>query len=174
MRKLHRVHLTAAERADPERRIATGRSSARALSHARILLHADESPAGPARTDAAIAAAVRVSVPTTERVRRLFVEEGLDRALAGRPRQTPPLAKLDGHQEAQLLALACSAPPDGYARWTLRLLARRLVELAYVDDLSYETVRRVLKKTRSSPSGAASGASHLARMPSSSLPWKRS
>ncbi len=174
MNKRYRVHLTADERADLERRISTGTGSARRLAHARILLKADDAAGGPALADEAIAAAVEVSLRTVERTRQRFVEDGLECALAGRARQTAPLAKLDGEQEAHLVALACSTPPAGRKRWTLRLLASRMVELQYVDDLSYETVRRALKKTSSSPGGVSNGASRPAPTPSSSRRWSGS
>jgi transposase len=106
---------------------------------------------GTAWTDEAIAAAVEVSQPTVHRVRRQYVEEGLAAALNRRPPTRVYQRKLDGVQEAHLVALACSTPPTGQARWTLRLLAAKLVELEVVDDVSYQTVRRVLKKTNSSP-----------------------
>jgi transposase len=174
MKKLYRVYLTSEERTDLRQRIAVGKHSARHLSHARVLLKADEAEGGPALSDDAVAAAVEVSRSTVERTRRLFVEAGLAVALAGREPKRTPLAKLDGEQEAHLLALACSAPPEGFQRWTLRLLAKRMVELRYVDDLSYETVRRTLKKTSSSPGGASSGASRRKRTLNSSRAWKPS
>ncbi len=148
MIKKYRVTLTDDERYSLHALIATGKGAARRLAHARILLKADEHPDRPALTDDAIAAAVEVSRPTVERVRKRFVEEGLDAALDPRRPVRPPTHKLDGHREAQLIALACSPPPEGQVRWTLRLLASQMVELTDVDSLSYETVRRTLKKTR--------------------------
>ena len=141
------VTLTDEERADLHARVTTGRAAARTLTHARILLLADAPPAGPGWADAAIAEALGVSVPTIERVRKRFVEESLEAALARRPRTEERLPKLDGHAEAHLVALACGPPPEGRARWTLRLLADKLVELELVGAVSYETVRRTLKKT---------------------------
>jgi transposase len=120
--------------------------------HARILLKADQRPGAPAWTDDAIADAVEVSQPTVARVRRHFVEEGLEAALNRRAPRRVYRRKLDGEQEARLIALACGQPPDGQAHWTLRLLADRLVDLEIVaEPISYQTVRRTLKKTRSSP-----------------------
>jgi hypothetical protein len=98
----------------------------------------------------------------------------VERALVGRLRQNRPRGKLDGAQEAHLIALACSAPPPGRKRWTLRLLAGRMVELAYVEDLSYETVRRTLKKTSSSPGSGGSGAFRPRLTLSSSRLWRTS
>jgi transposase len=117
------------------------------LTHARILLKADEGPAGPGWADEAIAEALEVNRSTVERVRQRCVEEGFDAALRPRPSRQVRLRKLDGAQEAQLVALACSPPPNGRDRWSLHLLADKLVELEVVDSISYETVRRTLKKT---------------------------
>lgn len=149
--KKYKVTLTAEERQQLSDLIAAGRAAARKLAHARILLKADAAPGGPAWLDQAIAEAVEVSVATVERVRQRFVEQGLDAALSRKPRQRPGREpKLDGRGEARLIALACSAPPPGRKEWTLQLLADKLVELAVVDTVSDETVRRALKKTRSS------------------------
>jgi transposase len=121
------------------------------LAHARIVLKADAAPGGPAWTDGRIAEAVEVSIDTVERVRQRFIEQGLEAALGRKPQDRPSRErKLDGRGEARLIALACSAPPAGRAAWTLHLLADRLVELRVVDTISHETVRQVLKKTRSS------------------------
>jgi transposase len=141
------VTLTEEERADLSGLISAGKGAARRLAHARILLKADQGPGGPGWTDDAITVAVEVSRPTVERVRQRFVEEGLAAALDPRPPRREYRRKLDGEQEAHLVALSCSTPPAGQARWTLRLLADRLVELEIVDTVSYETVRQVLKKT---------------------------
>ena len=146
MNKVYRVTLTAEERQLLRGVVRKGRAAARTLTHARILLKADQGRGGPAWTDGAIAAAVEVSPTTVHRVRRRCVEDGVTAALARRP-QPPRRGKLDGRQEAQLIALSCSAPPEGREGWSFRLLADRMVELEYVDALSYETVRRVLKKT---------------------------
>jgi transposase len=149
--KKYKVTLTAEERNSLQDLIAAGKASALKLAHARILLKADAAPDGPAWPDARIAEAVEVNVTTVERVRERFVEHGLDAAL-DRKKQTRPSRerKLDGQAEARLIALACSEPPRGRGRWTLRLLADQLVELEVVDTVSTETVRQVLKKTNSS------------------------
>lgn len=152
MYKKYIVTLTDVERTDLHNLIAAGKGAARRLAHARILLKADSG-----LTDEAIADAVEVSRPTVERVRKRFVEEGFKAALDPRRPERPRPRKLDGRQEAHLVALACSAPPDGQARWTLRLLADHMVELAHVDALSHETVRRTLKKTISSRGASGSG-----------------
>jgi len=147
MAKRYRVTLTQPERQELQQLISRGKADARKLAHARILLQADESPGGPRRTDEQIAAALDTSTRTVERVRERFVEQGLEAALLPRPSKRVYARKLDGRQEAKLIALACSKPPAGKARWTLRLLADEMVELEVVDALSHETVRQTLKKT---------------------------
>ena len=149
--KQYRVTLTEHERAALGRRVSSGRGPARELAHARILLKADSGPAGPTWTDEAIAAALDVSVPTVERVRKRFVEHGLDDAIRQRRPRRQYRTRLDGEQEAHLVAVACTPPPLGRRRWTLRLLADKLVELQYIDGVSHETVRQVLRKNRLKP-----------------------
>ena len=150
--KRYKVTLDAEERQHLHDLIAAGQADARKLAHARILLKADAADGGPAWPDWHIADALEVSTDTVERVRQRFVEQGLDAALDRKQRERPPREiKLDGRAEAQLIALACSAPPEGRATWTMRLLADKLVELEVVDSISDETVRLAPKKTRSSP-----------------------
>jgi transposase len=147
MKKKYRVTLTADERAELRGVLARGKADVRALKHAQILLKADEAEGGPGWSDGLIAAALEVGVATVERLRQRFVEEGLEAALRPYRKGTRVYAtKLDGAQEAHLIALACTAPPEGRGRWTLRLLAQRMVELDCVDALSHETVRQTLKK----------------------------
>jgi transposase len=149
--KRYRVTLDAQERQGLSDLIAAGRSAARKLTHARILLKADAAEGGHAWPDGRIAEALEVSTATVERVRQRFVEQGLEAALDRKPREQPAREiKLDGRAEARLIALACSAPPDGRAVWTMQLLADKLVELEVVDSISDETVRTTLKKMRSS------------------------
>jgi transposase len=150
MDKKYTVSLTEDERAQLQHLIAAGTAPARKLTHARILLKADQGPQGPAWVDERIAQAVEVSQPTVARIRKHYFDQGLEAALNRRAPRRVYRRKLDGKQEARLIALACSAPPDGQARWTLRLLADKLVELEVVDDVSYQTVRRTLKKTTTS------------------------
>jgi transposase len=145
--KKYRVTLRAQERAELEAMISKGKAGARQLAHARVLLQSDEADAAPARTDREVASALDLSARTVERVRQRFVEEGIESALRPKPTKRIYARALDGAQEAHLIALACSSPPDGKGRWTLRLLAERVVELGYVESVSYETVRRTLKKT---------------------------
>lgn len=144
MAKRYRVTLTAEERDELDRMISRGKADARKLTHARVLLQADVAEGGPGWADAAIAEALRVSVRTIERVRQRFVEDGLSAALLPKPSLRVYARKLDGSQEARLIALACSDPPTGKKRWTLRLLAEQMVALEIVPDLSHETVRQVL------------------------------
>lgn len=151
------VRLEAEERQQLLDLISTGRRSASVLTRARILLKADVCQGEPAWTDAAIAQAVEASESTVHRVRQTFVEESLDAALYRKKPTGRQYRKLDGAQEARLIALACSAAPEGRARWTLQLLSDKLVELKVVDAISSESVRRTLKKTTSSPGCRSSG-----------------
>jgi transposase len=146
VRKKYRVSLTLAERKALARLISNGTAPARSLTCARILLKADEAEGGPAWTNAAIAKALEVTELTVTRVRRRFAEGGLKRALHRKEQARRKARKLDGAQEAHLLALTCSAAPEGHQRWSLRLLADKMVELGQVDELSHETVRQVLKR----------------------------
>ena len=146
--KQYCVTLTEDERAALGRRVRSGRGSARELTRARILLKADCGPGGPGWTDSAIPAALDASASTVERVRKRFAEGGLDAALERKPPPARPQKRvLDGAAEAKLITLACSRPPDGHGRWTLDLLADRLVRLSVVPAVSRDTVRRCLKKT---------------------------
>jgi len=149
-RPKHLVTLTAEERAQLTSLICTGTTSVHVQTHARILLKADSGPAGPACDDATIAAAVEVSRPTVERVRKAFATRGLDAAVHRKAWTGPSRRKLDGDQEAQLAALACSSPPEVHQRWSLALLADKLVELQVVDSIARDTIRVALKKTKSS------------------------
>jgi Homeodomain-like domain len=151
MNKKYIVTLTVEERAALQEMIAVGKRAARTLAHARILLKADVREGEPVGDEAAISQAVEGSPATVQRVRPRFVEEGRDAALRPRPRPRTRLPLVDGVAEAHRVTLACSAAPEGAARWTLRLLAEQMVELAYVEHVSPETVRQVLKKTRCSP-----------------------
>lgn len=144
--KKYRVTLASEEREELTALISKGKSAARKLTHARILLQTDQSPGGPAQRDEPLAGVLGVDVKTVERVRQRFVEEGLEAALLPKPSRRVYKRKLDGAGEAHLIALACSPPPAGRSDWTLRLLAGRMVELEYADSLSHETVRQSLKK----------------------------
>jgi transposase len=145
------VDLSDSEKERLQALISRGKSSARTQTRARILLKANEE-----LSDEQIVQALDVGIATIGRVRRRFVEEGLERALTDKPRPGPA-RKIDGKQEAHLIAVACSAPPAGHVRWTLRLLAGKAVELGFTDSMSHETVRRMLKKTTSSRGRSNSG-----------------
>lgn len=145
-KKRYVVRLTEGERTDLLRLVRTGKAAAHKRMHAQVLLKADEGAHGPGWTDDEIAEAVEIHRNTAANVRQRYVEQGLKAAIHRR-KLPPRLRKLDGAQEARLLALACGPPPEGRARWSLRLLADRLVALEIVDEISYETVRQTLKKT---------------------------
>jgi transposase len=156
MYKKYVVRLTQEQRTQLETLVRRGSAHARKLLYARILLKADAN--GPDQwTDERIAEALEVSSATVARERRRFCEEGLEVALMPKKPGRPRRRVLDGRAEAHLLALACSEAPEGRERWSMRLLADRMVELGHVEALSYETVRRTLKKTLSSHTSSASG-----------------
>lgn len=158
MAKKYLVTLTPEERQHLTGLVTTGKRSALTITRARILLKADQADGGPAWDDARIADALDCGRRTVERIRQRFVERGLDLALGRKPQDRPSRErKFDGAAEARLIALACSAPPAGRARWTLKLLADKLVELEVFDTVDDETVRRVLKKTNSSRTAKSNG-----------------
>lgn len=141
------VRLSVQEREELVRIIGTGRGAASRLLKARILLKADVSEAGEGWQDKRIAEALETSVSTVRRLRRRFVESGMEAALSRKKRKKPPIAPIfDGEKEARLIQLVCSEPPAGHARWTLRLLENKVVELGIVDKASDSTIGRVLKK----------------------------
>jgi len=145
MKKKYIVRLTAEEIDMLEKLISSGKSPARKLIKARILLKADES-AGNGWSDSEIAEALEIGASTAERARIAFVEESLDIALNGIIRKQRPPEKIDGRVEAHITKLACSTPPEGRASWTLQLLANGLIEAEIIDSISAEAVRLVLKK----------------------------
>lgn len=149
--KKYIVKLSQQEREALQELIATGQASARKLAHARILLKADSSEQGPGWTDQRIATALEVSIATIERVRERFVEESMVAALTRHRSGRSRLRKLDGEQEAYLVALVCRQPEEGQQRWTLQLLADKLVELHLVESISRETVRQVLQTNELKP-----------------------
>lgn len=149
MEKRYRVTLTNQERQDLEQLVSSGKSAAKKLTRARVLLLADQAEGGPAKSDPEIVESLRCGRATVERVRKRFVEEGIEIALQPAPAKRVYQRRLDGKAEAHLVALACGTPPEGRARWTLRLFADRMVALEYVESISYESVRRTLKKTNS-------------------------
>ena len=145
-KKLYVVTLTVEERSFLQGLVSKGKVAAHTRLHAQVLLKADSGPEGEAWKSGQIVAAFKVSDRTVERVRQRFVEEGLEAALNRRQYPARQL-KIDGRAEAHLIAAACGPPPEGRQRWTLHLLADRLVELKMVESVSHETVRQTLKKT---------------------------
>jgi len=144
------VDLNAGERDELNRLISTGRTSAMNILKARILLKADQGVHGAAWTDERVTEALETNLAQVARVRRKLVEDGMAAVFARKKRETPPRKRIfDGAAEARLVALACSEPPQGYARWTIRLLARKVVELEIVDAVHFNTIGRTLKKTLS-------------------------
>jgi Homeodomain-like domain len=158
--KKYVVRLSADEREQLEALIGKGKSPAQRLLKARILLKADVSEAGGGWSDSRIIEALETSPSMVYRVRKQLVEEGFEAVLSRKERATPGVARIfDGEKEAKLIALACSKPPKGRARWTLRLLERKVVELKIVERASDSTIGRVLKKTLLSPIGDSAGSS---------------
>ena len=146
MPKKYIVDLTESEQESLKKLTTTGKHAAYKINHGRILLLADINQADGGWSDEAIASTLGISISTIERVRRRFVEEGIDASLSHRQGRGRKQRRLDGDSEAHLLALACSQPPQGQGRWTLRMLADKMVELRYIESLSHETVRQTLKK----------------------------
>ena len=150
--KKYIVDLSQQERQVLKRFISSGRRSAQLFTRARILLKADQSEEGHGWSDEKISQALDITVQTVERIRKQLVEEGFDAVLKRQEySQKVSRKRLDGDAEAHLIALSCGKPPKGRSDWSLRLLADRMVELGYVESVSYETVRKTLKKTKSSP-----------------------
>jgi hypothetical protein len=155
MKKKYIVELTDDERSTLKEVVKKLKGTSQKVKRANVLLKADV--CGPGWTDVRIAEALDCRTKTVENVRQRFVELGFDVALNGKKREKPPTEKLlDGEQEAKIIAMRLGTPPAGYGKWTLRLLARKVVELEIVDSLSYQTVRRTLKKTAWVPSERSS------------------
>jgi len=158
--KKYAVRLSAQEREQLQMLLRKGKGPARRLLKARILLKADVSEAGPGWSDSKIMAALDTSASMIYRVRKQLVEEGFEAVLRRKPRATPAVPRIfDGEKEAKLIALACSKPPKGCVRWTLRLLENKVVELGIVDHASDSTIGRTLKKTVSNPIAGSAGSS---------------
>lgn len=149
----YKVTLTKEEREALTGMIKKGKRKARALRNALILLNCDQGEYGEKINNSEIAKVLNIGARTIDRVKKVFVEEGLEIALYGKKRVSPNYHRriMDGEAEAKLVSLCCCDPPDGFARWSLRLLADKMVELGYVETVSHETVRRTLKKTNLSP-----------------------
>jgi transposase len=157
MKKKYHLHLTNNEREHLFEVIGRGSCPARKQTRARLLLKLDEGQEGPAWSDAQAAEAMEVCEATAARMRRQFGKEGLEATLNRKAPDREYERKMDGQNEAHLIRLACSKPPEGRDRWTLRLLADRMVQLGYLETLSYETVRSTLKKTSSNLISALNG-----------------
>jgi hypothetical protein len=146
--KKYVVRLSHEERELLKQLISSGKGSARMFTRAHVLLKADVGEEGPGWTDERIGEALEVTVQTVERIRKQLVEEGFEAVLRRRKyRQKVSRRKIDGDVEAHLIALSCSEAPEGYGRWSLRLLAEKMVELGYIESISHEAIRRALKKT---------------------------
>ncbi len=150
MKQRYLVTLTSEERQELRSMVSVGKAAARKLVRSRILLLADQAEGGPVKSDPEITDALGCGRATVERVRKQFVEEGLEATLNRKPTIRTYENRLDGKAEAHLVAIVCGAPPEGRARWTLRLLADRMVGLGHIESVSHETVRLTLKKTSSS------------------------
>jgi len=157
-KKEYHVSLTQAQRDELEKLTRRGTIKVRKYKRARVLLLADEAHQDGHKSDEQIAELVGISTATIQRVRRRFSQEGLEAALGEKSRPGRP-SKFTGRDRAEITALACSDPPEGHTRWTLRLLADKLVELEIVESIHHDTVREVLKKTNSSHTSSANGAS---------------
>ncbi len=164
----YRVTLTEHERKDLKALTRNGKTGAKKFIYARALLLCDTGPDGPAWAVADVADALGVTSRTIEHLKQRFVEEGIEAALKRKPSEKPPRdVVFDGAFEARLIALACSDAPEGYNRWTVRLLADKAVELKFASSVSHMTVQRVLKKTNLSLTSAYTGKSrHKAARPS--------
>ena len=174
VKKLYVIRLNEQERAELTKLVRTGRAPAYRRRHAEVLLQADQGQHGPALHDRQIVDKLDVARQTVEKVRKRCVEEGLEAALGRRQRSRDRAPVLDGEGEAQLVAIACSEPPDGRARWTLHLLADELKRRKIVHTISHETVRKVLKKTTSSRGANRCGAFRPSTTLPSCAPWSRS
>ena len=148
-KKKYIVTLTDEEQKELKELVNKGKNPAYKVNHARILLLADTNQSGGGWKDQDISEALKISVATIERVRQRLVEQGMTPALNRKQQQNRKQRRLDGEKEAHLIALTCSSPPEGQGRWTMKLLAEKMVELGHVESISPETVRQTLKKTKS-------------------------
>ena len=150
--KKNSIELSKEQRNQLEEVITKGTAPARKIKHAQVLLKIDSGKEGPNWSDKQIKEAFDVSPTTIWHIRRRFLEQGLDHALSRRPQpERPEKRKIDGEKEAHLMALTCSTPPEGHQRWTMRLLADKMIELEYIEQVDHTTVWKVLKKTNSNP-----------------------
>lgn len=153
----HKVTLTVEERTELEKTLKKGKHTSMEFRNAFILLNSDESESGKKYSNEDIARMLRITTKTVERLKQRFVEEGFEECLGRKPYPEVTNIKTDGDFEAHLIALSCSEAPEGYARWSLRLLADKMVELKFVDEVSHETIRQTLKKTKSNHGGFKGG-----------------
>lgn len=156
-RTTYRLQLNDDERALLNEIVSKGTHKSRKVINALILLNSDELAAESKPTDKVVAEILNVSTMKIQRVKKCFTDDGMDAALNGRKRNREYDVKADGDFEAKLVALSCGKPPEGHSQWSLRLLADKMVELEYIDSISHETVRRVLKKTKLNPGVASAG-----------------
>lgn len=147
----YKVTLTQAEREELLSTTKGGVHTSKKVIHSLILLNCDEGEFAEKVNNEDVAKVLKIGLRTIDRLKKKFVEEGYEAALENRPTSRIYDRKADGDVEAHLVALSCSKAPEGFARWSLRLLAEKMIEMQYVDDISYETVRRILKKTNLSP-----------------------
>ena len=153
----YKVTLTREEHEQLTAVMSKGKHSSQQYRNACILINSDEGPFGQKLSNEQIAQVLQINTKTEERVKQRFVEEGFDECMDRKPYPRKGPIKTDGDFEAHLIALSCSEAPEGYARWSLRLLADKMVELEYADSISHETVRQVLKKTKSNRGGSKVG-----------------
>ena len=153
----YKVTLTQEEHEVCKGVLGKGKHSSQKYRNACILLNTDEGPHGHKLSNEQIAQVLQINGKTVERVKQRFVEEGFDSCMDRKPYPKKDPKKVDGDFEAHLIALSCSKAPEGYARWSLRMLADKMVELDYADSISHETVRQVLKKTKSNRGGSKVG-----------------
>ncbi len=146
MAKIYKVELTKQEREELIGIIRKGKHTSQVYRHAYVLLNTDEGEYSEKVTNAEISKVLKVGMRTIDRIKKRFVEEGYDACLSRKPTTRVYERKIDGDVEAKLVSIACSEPPEGFAKWSLRLLANKMVELHYVENISHETVRTVLKK----------------------------
>ena len=153
----YKVTLIKEEREQLQSVMGKGKHTSQQFRNACILINSDESPNGKKLSNEQIAQVLNINPKTVERIKQRFVEEGFDQCMGRKPYPKKGPLKTDGDFEAHLIALSCSEAPEGYARWSLRLLADKMVELKYADSISHETVRQVLKKTKSNRGGSRVG-----------------
>ena len=144
--KKHHVTLTDEERSELDELTRKGKRNVQVIRNALVLLNCDENNPSRLKKDSEIASMLGITERTIENIRKKFVLDGLEVALSGKPSERVYMSKIDGDVEAHIIALSCSKPPDGFSRWSLRMLADKAVELNYVDSISHERIRTVLKK----------------------------